>query len=122
VTPAVIWAWIPTAGSIGTPEPSDVPFSLCRAGATGLQGNLQGQSFQYTTRSGRTGQGSARMGDTSLARWFGPGFVYLSSATPLAEVAQAASSVLAVPARTSTAADFYCPGARHRSLLRRGPG
>lgn len=103
-------------------EPSDVPFSLCRAGATGLQGNLQGQSFQYTTRSGRTGQGSARMGDTSLARWFGPGFVYLSSVTPLAEVAQAASSVLAVPARTSTAADFYCPGAATARFYDVAPG
>ena len=104
-------------------EPGDVPFALCRAGATGLQGNLQGQSFQYTTSSGRTGQGSARMGDTSLARWFGPGFGYFSSVTPLGEVAQAASAILALPATTSTAAvDFYCPGVATARFYDAAPG
>lgn len=104
-------------------EPADVPFTLCQAGATGLQGDLRGQSFQYTTRSGRTGQGSARMGDTSLARWFGPGFLYVSSTSPLGEVAQGASTILALPSTTGTAAaDFYCPGAASARFYDAAPG
>lgn len=88
----------------------DAGYQRCLAGATGLDGLLSGMLYQASVSQGRTGQGSARMGDTSLARWFGSGFIYLSSASPLGDVAQPASAIVAVPpVDSSTTALFYCP-------------